>query len=170
MEKLPERKPTRLKEYDYSNNGAYFVTVCTKDRQKVLSNIVGEGFPLPKLLPQGKIVDDVIKEIPQKYNCVKIDKYVIMPDHIHLLISITEIGGRGNPSPTIETVMGWFKYQATKKINQATGNVGKKVFQRSFFDHIIRNENDYREIWEYIENNPRRSGKTNFILNNKATI
>ena len=161
---LKSRKPVRLRNFDYSQNGAYFVTVCTKDRQKVLSNIVGEGFPLPKLLPQGKIVDDVIKEIPQKYNCVKIDKYVIMPDHIHLLISITKINGRGNPSPTIETVMGWFKYQATKKINQATGNVGKKVFQRSFFDHIIRNENDYREIWGYIENNPARWQEDKFYI------
>ena len=160
---LRSRKPIRLENFDYSQNGAYFVTVCTKDRRKVLSNIVGEGFPLPKLLPYGKIVDDVIKEIPQKYNCVEIDKYIIMPDHVHLLISITEIGGRGDPSPTIETVMGWFKYKATKKINQATGNVGEKVFQRSFFDHIIRNENDYREIWEYIENNPANWKKDKFL-------
>ncbi len=151
---FPERKTVRLENYDYSQAGAYFITLCTENRKRILSNIVGEGFPLPKLSSYYKIADDIVKEISRKYYCVKVDKYVIMPDHIHLLLSIDKIDGRGDPSPTIENVMGWFKYEATKRINQVRGSAGERIFQRSFFDHIIRNENDYKEVWEYIENNP----------------
>ena len=97
---LPKRKPTRLKNYDYSSPGAYFVTICTQNKKQILSkiSIVGEGFcALPKneLTPIGSIVEKSICYIDNSYEHLKIDKYVIMPNHIHLLISIT--GGHGDP-------------------------------------------------------------------------
>ncbi|MBQ8741476.1 MAG: transposase [Clostridia bacterium] len=76
-----------------------------------------------------------------------------MPNHIHILL-VVKNGGRGNPSPTIDTAIGWFKYMTTKEINKTSNAQGRKIFQRSFNDHIIRGEQDYREIWQYIENNP----------------
>ncbi len=88
-----------------------------------------------------------------------------MPNHIHILLSIIKDNGRGNPSPTdgmgdatpsADTVIGWLKYQTTKEINKLRGSVGNKIFQRSFFDHIIRNRDDYREIRKYIYENPVR--------------
>ena len=151
---LPKRKSTRLKNYDYSSCGAYFITICTQNKEKILSHIVGEGFPLPKLSPKGEKADKLINFIPEKYEHITVDKYVIMPNHIHFLLSIKNQNGRGNPSPTIENVIGWFKYQSTKEINAAFGTSGKTIYQRSFYDHIIRNEQDYKEIWNYIENNP----------------
>ena len=153
--KLPKRKPTRLQEYDYSQNGAYFITICTHNKECILSRIVtvGEGFPLPqiRLTAYGRIVDCFIKELSNRYHDISVDHYVIMPNHIHLLISIHGENGRGNPSPTI---IGWLKYQSTKAINGIRGTQGERVFQRSFHDHIIRNEQDYQKIWEYIEYNP----------------
>ena len=79
-----------------------------------------------------------------------------MPNHIHILLSIVKVDGRGDPSPTADTIMGWLKYQATKEINKMRGSVGEKIFQRSFYDHIIRNRDDYNEIAKYIYENPSR--------------
>jgi len=147
-----ERKPNRLCEYDYSQNGAYFVTICTQDRRKILSSIVGDGFPVPK--SYGMIAEKMIAQIPVKYPSVSVDKYVIMPDHIHLLLRFYQGLGTGNPSPTLGNVIGWYKYQVTKQVNLQSNNKGESVFQRSYYDHVIRNQRDYDEVWQYIENNP----------------
>ena len=79
-----------------------------------------------------------------------------MPNHIHLLLSVAKDDGRGDPSPTILEAIGWLKYQATKEINQIRNSSGEKVFQRSFYDHIIRNLDDYQEIHNYICENPAK--------------
>ena len=154
--KLYNRKDPRLKGYDYSTTGAYFLTICTQHRKNILSTIVGEGSPLPQLSRYGKIADKWINKIPEKYQEISLDNYVIMPNHIHILLSIIKEDGRGNPSPTVYAAIGWLKYHITKEINQARGTVGQKIFQRSFFDHIVRNRNDYNEIYKYIFENPMR--------------
>jgi len=152
---VQQRKPNRLSNYDYNQNGAYFVTICTRDRKPILSAIVGDGFPVPK--STGKIAEEYIYKIPEKYPTVSIDRYVIMPDHIHLLLRIdTDPNGTGNPSPTLGNIIGWYKYQVTKQANLQTNAPGERLFQRSYYDHVIRNQCDYDEIWQYIENNPRK--------------
>ncbi len=159
---LPNRKPNRIPGYDYANEGAYFITICTKDRKQILSKIVGDGFPIPTIA--GNVVYDMIGRIPEKYPNIKVDNFVIMPDHIHILIRIpyrTEIvnchtRGTGNPSPTMGNIIGWFKYEITKQLNLQANSAGVKYFQRSYYDHVIRNQQDYNEIWEYIDNNPRK--------------
>ena len=149
---LPQRKSNRLANYDYSQNEAYFVTVCTQDRRKILSDIVGDGFPVPK--PHGMITEEIIRQIPETYPIISVDRYVIMPDHI--LLRINRMLGTGNPSPTLGNVIGWFKYQVTKQVNLCLNQQVEKLFQRSYYDHVIRNQRDYDEIWQYIENNPRK--------------
>ena len=98
---LPNRKGTRLQDFDYSKHGAYFITICTEGKRHILSEIlpkddintdftstiaVGEGFPLPHLTIEGEILDKWIKNIPEKYPTISVDRYVIMPNHIHLLL------------------------------------------------------------------------------------
>ena len=157
MEKqLPKRKSPRLKSFDYSTTGAYFITICTQNRKNILSTIGGEGSPLPKLSHYGEIADLWIQKLPEKYHEISVDCYVIMPNHIHLLLSVMKDDGRGDPSPTVDTAMGWLKYQITKEINKLRGTPGEKLLQRSFFDHIIRNQDDYYEIYKYIYENPLR--------------
>lgn len=151
---LPKRKLDRLRDYDYSQNGAFFVTICTQDRRKILSDIVGDGFPVPKAY--GIVAEEMIRQIPVKYQAVSVDTYVIMPDHIHLLLRIDQTLGMGNPSPTLGNIIGWYKYQVTKQINAQFGQQGEKIFQRSYYDHVIHNQHDYNEVWEYIKNNPRK--------------
>lgn len=109
----------------------------------------------------GNVVMEIIEQITQKYPCVNVNQYVIMPNHVHMLLFISHVGvlekeqtGMGNPSPTVGNVIGWFKYTVTKKINEQRNSVGKLIFQRSFHDHIIRNEKDYEMIWNYIIANP----------------
>ena len=152
---MPQRRPNRLPDYDYGQNGAYFITICTQNRSRILSSIVEDGSLVPT--PIGTIAQQWILRFPEKYPEVTVDQYVIMPDHVHLLLHIDSLeNGTGNPSPTIGTIIGWYKYQVTKQVNLLTGSSGERLFQRSYYDHVIRNQQDYNEVWEYIENNPRK--------------
>ncbi len=141
---LPQRKKIRVGEYDYSQCGAYFVTICTQNRRLVLSNIVGDD---------AHIVPKRYGQIAEKYlkNAAEIEKYVIMPDHIHMLICLEEQGAekRSPQASRIASIVRSIKTLTTKEI-------GEPIFQRSYYDHVIRNQRDYNEIWEYIENNPRK--------------
>lgn len=149
-----KRKPNRLKNYDYSGNGAYFITICTQNRKSLLWQIVGASIARPSdivLSPYGEITDKAIQSISEYYPCVYVDNYVIMPNHIHLLLRIdNNINGRPMVAPTISTVIQQMKGYITKKCG------GKNIWQKLFHDHVIRNENDYKEIWEYIEHNPEK--------------
>lgn len=157
MTGMPTRKPNRLAQYDYSLNGGYFITICVHNRRNILSRIVGDGFPVPKLTAYGKIVEFYIGLVSEKFPGIIVDKYVIMPNHIHILAQIDNGPfGTGNPSPTIGNMVGWLKYQTTKQINLRRNSAGEKVWQRSYYDHVIRGQQDYEEIWQYIEENPLR--------------
>lgn len=158
MIELPKRKQNRLNGYDYSQNGVYFLTVCVKDKKQILSRInVGEGSPLPKLTQYGKAVNGYILQITEKYPNISVEKYVIMPNHIHMLVSVyDEHFGTGNPSPTISNMVGWLKYQTARQINMLRNTPGVSVWQRSFHDHIVRGPKDYEEIRLYIDENPLR--------------
>ena len=146
--KLRERKSPRLKDYDYSHPGAYFVTICTKDKQCILGEIVGEGLcPLPKntLTPIGKEIEKSVQFLIENYKGGSIPKYVIMPNHIHLIVVLEDSGGDGTP-PLQNVVRGLKSYTSNK--------YGEMLWQRSFHDHIIRDAQDYQKIWEYIDTNP----------------
>ena len=97
-----KRKPNRLYRYDYSTPGAYFITICTKNKQKTLSSIVGEGLapPEPKLSNYGKIAEQQLLNLEKRYPNVTLDKYVIMPNHIHMILVLRETAGGASPSPT----------------------------------------------------------------------
>ncbi len=155
---LPKRKPTRLKEFDYSSPGAYFVTICTKGKMKLLSKIiVGDGVldvPQNILTPYGFIAEKYINQMNEFYDYISIDKYVIMPNHIHIILVITEqndapYGTSRTPSPTNSITA---KFISTFK-RFCNRECGKNIWQRSFHDHIIRGEKDYLKIWEYIDTN-----------------
>ena len=101
MAELTKRKPNRLNQYDYSTPGAYFITVCTKNKEKILSN-VGEGLapPAPHLSVYGKIAEQQLLNLEKRYPNVILDKYVIMPNHIHMILVLKETAGGASPSPT----------------------------------------------------------------------
>ena len=148
---LPSRKRNRLKHYDYSSCGAYFITICTSDRRNYFWNGVGATIGRPQdvdLSQYGKLVDEAINNIPSIYPALKLDHYVIMPDHIHLLLIIrADEYGRPMVAPTISRVVQELKGYITKRI-------GHSIWQKLFFDHVIRNRQDYEEHVKYICDNP----------------
>ncbi len=148
---MNKRKQIRLKDYDYSQAGVYFITVCTKDHKMLFWSNVGATTGRPpkiELSEFGMVVDNSICQIPKLYPNIKIYNYVIMPNHIHLLLGIEEsANGRPMVAPTISRVMKQMKGYVSKQIRYS-------IWQKSFIDHIIRNEKDFIEHYTYIENNP----------------
>ena len=145
----PRRKQIRLPNYDYSTPGACFVTICTQVRRC--------------------IVEEQIQAIPARYPAIGIEKYVIMPNHVHLLVSIRDHSGGASPSPTVGPeasssggdvlpslfdVVRVLKSLTTRMARPFLGE--NPLWQRSYHEHVIRNEDDYRQIWEYIDTNPAK--------------
>lgn len=151
MNGQPKRKPIRIENYDYSAPGAYFVTICTANREKCLWGDCRGELCSPDKVPLsevGLIVEKEIATMNETYDAVSVDKFCIMPDHIHLLLVIhASKDGRTQFAPTISRVVKQFKGSITKQI-------GRSIWQKSFYEHGIRNQQDYDEIWEYIDNNP----------------
>ena len=153
----PERKQTRLPEYDYGSPGAYFVTVCTKNRRCILSWItVGEGLapPAVALTHIGRIVEKQILALSERYPSISVEKYVIMPNHIHLLLRLQGDSGGASPSPTLFDAVRVIKSMSTRLSRAALGS--PDLWQRSYYEHVIRGEGDYRQIWTYIDQNPAK--------------
>ena len=150
---LPKRKPNRLRDYSYNTPNAYFITVCTEKRKNLFWQNVGAINDRPidvHLTNIGIFVQQSIEDIPMHYPSVTVDRYTIMPNHIHLLLQIhADHGGRSLIAPTISTVIRLMKGTVTKRI-------GFSIWQKGFYDHIVRNEKDYQEIWNYIDGNPSK--------------
>lgn len=150
---LPRRKQIRLTEYDYSTPNAYFITICTDNRKNLFWKDAGmiidqsENIPLTNL---GSITQQSIAQISKRYPMISVDHFVIMPNHIHLLLQInTDVNGRSVIAPTISTVVRLMKGTVSRQ-------AGFAVWQKGFYDHVIRNDNDYQEIWNYIDGNPSK--------------
>ncbi|MCK4730578.1 MAG: transposase [Candidatus Aenigmarchaeota archaeon] len=177
MSKILTRKNNRLRNYNYSDNGWYFVTICSRGRKNIFVEInnkyVGEGLapsrdntPVQykdniKLSKIGKIIDKQWNDIPNQYDNIELDEYIIMPNHIHGIMIVdnqVELREGASPSPTICDVIRSFKSKSSleylKYIKQNNLDISGKIWQRSFYDHIIRNERSLDAVREYISNNP----------------
>ena len=161
---LPKRKQNRLTDYDYSQPNAYFITICTKDKRYIFWEPVGASIARPDTVPlsaYGKIVEEAIKNITTHYPMIFVDNYVVMPNHIHFILRIKS--GGASTSPTISDVVRTFK-SLTMRECRANGFNGETLFQRSFHDHIIRNDADYLKIWNYIDTNPAKWNEDCFYI------
>jgi REP element-mobilizing transposase RayT len=153
---LPKRKAIRWKGYDYSLPGAYFITICIEKRKNLLSTVVGEGLAPPetRLRPCGKIAEDQLHFLERRYSNVSVDRYVVMPNHIHFILFLRGEAGGASPSPTVSDVICSFK-SLTSRICKMRYGV-EKLFQRSYIDHVIRDRRDYETRAKYISENPLR--------------
>lgn len=151
MGEWPERRANCLPVWDYNRVGYYFVTVCTKNKAHILwagKGSVGATCGRPLLSRAGLVVDAELARLSKAYPQMTVDKAVIMPNHVHLVLKIDACSdGRPQVAPTISRAMQQFKGAVTKR-------VGRAIWQKSFYDHIIRDEADYLRIWEYIDENP----------------
>ena len=161
-ENLPKRKNIRLQHYDYSEPGAYFITICTKNKEKLLWDgeldlqnfewkLVGEHSVRPQNLPLSKIgivVEQNLNKWNDTFENVYLSSYVIMPNHLHIVVVILpNQSGCTECPPTISAMVRFFKGSITKQL-------GTNIWQKSFYDHIIRDKHDYEEISKYIHENP----------------
>ena len=155
---LPRRKHPRLSNYNYSSAGAYFVTICTQNRICILSRIVGRGLaPAEKNVIEytqvGQVAEKQLFLLEERYSSLKIDRYVIMPNHIHIIMMLGKESAGASPRPTIMDIICTYKSLTTKECRKL--GFEEKLFQPSFYEHIIRGREDYDEIVKYIYENPR---------------
>ncbi len=164
------RRSIRLQGFDYSQPGMYYVTLTIQDREPILGSVVGERVQLSKL---GQIVQEEWLRTPIVRPGVKLDEFVIMPDHLHAIVVICEerngvsfVGANSysprqvtpfrSPSRTVGAIIRGFKGASTKRINEQRGTPGARFWQRNYYEHIVRDERDYRRIQQYILENPIR--------------
>ena len=160
---MHQRRSIRLKGFDYAQSGAYFVTICTKDRECIFGKIVDEEM---RLNDKGAIVyAEWLRTTEIRINVIT-DEFIIMPNHLHGIIMINN--GRGvlqyaptespfrSPSQTIGAIIRGFKSATTKQINELRGTPGKPVWQRNYFERVIRDEDELNRIREYIIFNPAK--------------
>ena len=151
---LKDRKHPRLKNYDYSLPGYYYVTIHNEKNAPAMSWVHQEnpfGEAKIALTPCGKIVQQQLFDLEKRYPYVKLDKYVIMPTHIHAIIRL--LPGQF-PRADLMQIVQAFKSMTTRMCNQCFQTAGRKQFQASFYERVLRNEQAYLECWRYIDENP----------------
>jgi REP element-mobilizing transposase RayT len=185
---IHHRKSIRLKGYDYAQEGFYFITICCQDRAQLFGEIMNGEMILNEC---GEIAENCWLEIPNHFPNVELHKYVIMPNHVHGIIeikfksnvpsvipsvaSVASVGANNHsplrtlqrslprsPSKTIGSIVRGFKIGVTKWMRQYT-NV-YDVWQRNYYDNIIRNEQSYQRIANYIQNNPKNWKEDKFYI------
>lgn len=171
----PKRKTIRLKGYDYSRAGLYFITICIQDRLCLFGKIENESMILNDA---GNMVNQWWNELKNKYNFIELHEQIIMPNHFHGIIQILStdtsvqahrsvngqthrsVNGQTHRSaPTVNSIVQWFKTMTTNGYIRGVKNYGwprfhKKLWQRNYYEHIIRNETSYLQVSEYIQTNP----------------
>jgi len=164
------RRSIRLPGFDYARPGAYFVTICTYERECILGQIK-DGIIIPS--EYGRVVESRWHALPRHFPHVRLDAFVIMPNHVHGIIVLADSpsrprSGRGeafaaNASPlqgtqpgSLGAIVQNFKSVTTRQINQMRGTPGMPLWQRNYYEHVIRNEDELNQIHTYIIENPRR--------------
>lgn len=159
--KIHHRHSIRLQGYDYSQEGLYFITICVKNRKCIFGNIInGEMI----LNDYGKIIEETWLDLPNHNPHIIPNTFCIMPNHIHAIIEITVHVGAGSkpaqnapfPNHGLSEIIRQFKTFSSRRINQLSGKQGHPVWQRNYYEHIIRNEISYNNIYRYIMNNPQK--------------
>jgi len=161
--KIHHRKSIRLKEYNYTNPNWYYVTICTYNKEHLFGSLINNKM---KLNEYGKIVNECWIDIPKHFGFAELDDFVIMPNHTHGIIIINsrdkaclaptdEYRKFGKPpAESLSSIIGSFKSAVTRKINMVRSSPSRIIWQRNYFEHIIRNDNDLYRIRKYIELNP----------------
>jgi REP element-mobilizing transposase RayT len=166
---LHPRCLTRLKDFDYSRPGAYFVTICTQAKLPVFGTIINEKLALNTC---GTITESCWLDIPRHYPNARLDEYVIMPNHVHGIIILEYMEPQSDKAPAglkpaatghpLSEIVRAFKTFSARKVNQLRNSSGNPVWQRNYYEHVIRSELELNQIRDYINNNPLR-----FALNNE---
>jgi len=154
---IHHRRSIRLQGYDYSRPGTYFITICTHDQEYLFGNIIDDVMHLNDM---GQVIAESWEWLADQYGHISLGEWVIMPNHLHGLIVITDdYRGGSRTAPTgkckpVGQLIGAFKTVSTKRINEMRQTPGAKLWQRNFWEHIVRDESEWHRIRQYIQNNP----------------
>ena len=154
---LPKRKHPRLKTYDYSQNGYYYVTIHIAPNGYRLSHIRYDkqlNAAAVLLTEAGTVLQTQLLDLANRFPGVVIQKYVIMPTHLHAIIELSADTAGASPRPTLSDVVGALKSLTTRECNRRFGTPGRLLFQKSFYESVLRNQADYFARWKYIDENP----------------
>jgi len=182
QKKLPNRQSVRLQGYDYSSPGYYFITICTNQKEYVFGDVTTGEMHMNEY---GVVASDYWKRIDTRYPNTILHEHIVMPNHVHGIIEIVNANpfvGAIHESPLqwninpelyckdrrkmlIPKIIGWYKMNTAKHINQIRKTPGTKIWQRGYYDHIIRNEESLFHIREYIKTNPMNWNKDRFYQN-----
>jgi REP element-mobilizing transposase RayT len=143
------RRSIRLKAYDYSTPAAYFVTVCTQQRARTFVSAASR-----------RVVEAAWLELPNRFTTVEIDELAVMPDHVHFIIWLVAADGSAaqggpTPAPTLGRIVGAFKTVVAAAVNRSRATRGRAVWQRGYYEHIVRNDRELEQIRSYIQSNPQ---------------
>lgn len=156
--KPPRRKQLRLPNYDYRQSGAYYVTICTHNREMLFGEVSYVGaHPCVRPSTAGSMIKDKLFSLEQKFDGVKIDYYCVMPNHVHFIL-LKQGAHMGAP---LHEIIKWYKTQTTneyiKLVKQGVlPPFHQHIWQRNYYEHVLRGENDLYEIRKYIKDNPAR--------------
>ena len=148
--KIHHRKSIRLRNYDYSQAGAYFITVCAQNKECLFGDIVDDAM---QLNDAGRIILLIWSEIPTHYQQVELDEFVIMPNHVHGIINIV---GAASSAATIGNIIRRFKSMSAIAVNKSLGRSSQPLWQRNYWERVVRDEKELHGMQEYIVNNPRQ--------------
>ena len=155
------RRSIRLPDHDYRRPGAYFVTICAKDRARQFGDIISGAVRLSRA---GRIAHELWLAIPRHFTHVQLDEFVIMPDHVHGILKLLansddrrRLRRFADAVPgSLSTIIGAYKAEVTKRVNALRDAAGESVWQRNFYEHVIRSPRALQAIRTYIRDNPRR--------------
>ncbi|MGA2630174.1 MAG: transposase [Terriglobia bacterium] len=170
--KAHHRRSIRLRGWDYARPGLYFVTVCTQGKEHVFGAVADGEM---RLNEYGRNVAACWEELPRHYPRIRVDGFIVMPNHVHGIIEILDVGAGLKPAPTVRNgiagaglkpaptrghsvseIVRAFKTFSARGVNRLRRTAGKPLWQRNYYEHIIRNELELAAIQEYIASNPVR--------------
>jgi REP element-mobilizing transposase RayT len=163
LESLPVRRSIRLRGFDYRSHGAYFVTIMVEGRACLLGKSVDDGVSLGRV---GQIVERVWSEIPAHFPRVGLDAFVVMPNHVHGILLLEGVGAkhasplhhlpRGAVPRSLAAIVQSFKSASTRKVNLHRATPGARLWQRGYYEHVVRSGEDLKRLRAYIDENPLR--------------
>lgn len=158
---IHHRRSIRLREYDYSSFGGYFITTCVQNRECLFGNVVDD---VMLLNDAGRLVESVWKSLPERIPSIELDAFVVMPNHVHFIVTIGVPGEDDGAAkenratqgcaPTLAQVVGAFKSIAAAQVNGLLSRTGQPLWQRNYYERVVRNEAELNGFRDYIIHNP----------------
>jgi REP-associated tyrosine transposase len=152
---IHHRRSIRLREFDYSSIGGYFVTTCVQNRECLFGDVLDDVMVLSDA---GGLVESVWNGLMERFTTIELDAFVVMPNHVHFIVNIVGAVGKDGAgqgrAPTLDRIVGAFKSITAAQVNRLLSRTGQPLWQRNYYERVIRNELELHGLQDYIIHNP----------------